>query len=132
MSRAVVATNLVDSLAAAGRGKALLERRLAQMAVGIVDAVRAGQMSVDQASEELFNAENYRHLKRRKLSRHTLEMFEWGMELPDVVELAPEGLDESLRRIVALAHRVMSPTSSSRQVRASRRRSPSTPSRPAG
>ena len=46
-------------------------------------------------------------MKQQKLSRHVLEFFQWGMELEDVVDLAPGGLGESYWRMNLIASRVM-------------------------
>ncbi|HLL90736.1 MAG TPA: DUF3969 family protein [Tepidisphaeraceae bacterium] len=120
MSRAVAAANLIASLAAASPGKRLLERRLGQLALGVLASLREGGMSPDSAARELFNSDNYLELKRRRLDRRLVELFEWGMELPDVSELVPAALADSLDRMDKLAAGLLGPADRPRPQRVRR------------
>ena len=99
--------NLVQGLSNASASKQLLERRLVQMALGVMAALQKGEMSFDDARLEFFNTDNYLAVKRHKLSRELREFFELGMELEDVADLAPGGLSESYWRVRQIATRVM-------------------------
>jgi hypothetical protein len=100
-------TNLVASLAIACPSKKLLERRLVQMGIGIIASLRAKEMIAAQACREFFNLDNYLEIKRRKLSKDLVELFEWGMELEDVTEISPDGVSDSFDHMAQLASRVM-------------------------
>jgi hypothetical protein len=107
--------NLIDSLASASNNKRLLERRIVQLGLGVLSALQKGEMSFDNARQELFNVDNYLAIKRHQLSAHLIEFFQWGMELEDVAGLAPGGLGESYWRMNQIASRVMKhPTEKSR------------------
>jgi hypothetical protein len=99
--------NLVASLAAGCPSRRLLERRLAQIGLGIVSALSQGQMTVEQAGREFFNLRNFERIRRLRLSKAMTEFFDWGMELDDVAQLAPEGLEESYEHMRRLAWRMM-------------------------
>ena len=99
--------NLVDLFATAGQPKRWLERKIAEMAQGVVAGLRDSTLAVDDAWDELFNLENYLAIRKRGLDRDLKSLFEWGMELSNVARLAPESLPESLDAIAKLARRVM-------------------------
>jgi len=105
--------NLVDAIAEATPAKDEVERHLARIALGIVTALRDPALSrtapaVANAVAEFFVARNYEAARRRRLGKDVREMFEWGLELPNVARLAPDGLDESLDAIASHARRVLS------------------------
>ncbi len=101
------AANLVEALTASSPSKSDRERRLAEVGLGIVLAVRESRMALDQACKDLFNLDTYQAGRHQRLSRRLVEFLEWGMELEDVIELAPEGLAESYDRMTALAGQVI-------------------------
>ena len=105
---ATATRNLVRVLADGSPSQRLLERRIAQLALGVVSALRAGRMTFDDAWRELFNLDVYGEAKRRGLSATVVELLQWGMELDDVADLAPDGLPESYGRIESLASQVLS------------------------
>lgn len=100
--------NLVDSLAEMTRAKKTLERRLIETGMGVVEALRNHRINFNQAWEDFFNIDNYRAIRRRRLNPLLAEFLEWGMELEDVANAAPGGLEESYQAMSALADRVLS------------------------
>jgi len=109
--------NLIGSLAEGGAARPALQRRIAEMALGVVSALRRGELAVEQVWDELFNLDNYSELRRRRLDKSLREMFEYGMELENVAEISPGSLEESLRSIETLAGRVMSQSRAKRRVK---------------
>lgn len=96
------------------------------MALGVAAAIRAGGLTVAQAAEDLFTLDNYLSLRRNRLGRDLLEIFDWGMQLEDVRTLVPGpgALEESLRAITGIAERVLAvpaPAVKQRRVRKSAR-----------
>ena len=100
-------SNLIASLATSQVSRLGLERRVAELALGIVSALRDGQLSIEGAWDELFNVDNYTELRRRRASKSLVEIFEYGMELENVAEIAPQSLGQSYDRIERLARRVI-------------------------
>jgi len=100
---------LVESILAGSPSRAFARRRVAEMALGIVEAIRRGRVPVPEAAEGLFTLDNYLAIRRHRLGAALVELFQWGMELEDVVEIVPgpRALDESLRSIVEIAHGVL-------------------------
>ena len=99
--------NLVDLLASADQPKRWVERKLAEIAQGVIASLRDSALSVEQAREELFNLDNYSALRRRRMSGELKELFEWGMELGSVSRLAPESLSESIDAMANLARSII-------------------------
>ena len=114
--------NWFDQLATAGVPKRLVERRIAQTGLGVVRALRGSTMSIDDAEADLFNLDTYRAMRRRRLSPQLIEFMQWGMELADVAEVAPAGLEKSYRRMEALVLGVISATLASRRPTRRRKR----------
>ena len=100
-------SSLVDSLAAASSSKKELERRLAQMGLGLVTSLQHAEIPLTHAEKDLFNLDAYTAVRKHRLNPHLVEFLEWGMELEDVAELAPRGLEESYQRMIALARQVI-------------------------
>jgi hypothetical protein len=100
-------THFVQALLESGEAKALLERRLAEYALGIVAALRSGRLSIDQAADDLFNLDNLRMIRHRRLQPALCELIERGMELEDVAELAAVGLLESFDAMTHLAEQII-------------------------
>jgi hypothetical protein len=95
------------------------------MALGIATAIREGKLSAEQAKNDLFTLDNYLSLRRNRLGKDLLEIFDWGMQLEDVVALVPGpgALDESLRSIVGIARSVLAaPAARAKGLRRTRRR----------
>jgi hypothetical protein len=105
------------------------------MALGIAVAIREGGLSVEEAANDLFSMDNYLALRKSRLGKELLEIFDWGMQLEDVAAIVPGpgALDESLQSIVGIARSVLAvPTVRTNAVRRKRRRErPSTASRAA-
>jgi len=99
--------SLVDLLASTDQPKRWVERKLAEIAQGVIASLRDSALSVEQAREELFNLDNYSALRRRRMSRDLKELFEWGMELGNVTRLAPESLPQSIDAMARLARRII-------------------------
>lgn len=99
--------NLVDLFASSARPKQWVERRIAEMAQGVVASLRDGALTVGEAREELFSLDNLQAIRRRRLSPHLVELFSWGMELATVGKLSPETLPESFDQITRLARLVI-------------------------
>lgn len=99
--------NVVDLLASADQPKGWADRKLAEIAQGIIASLRDSALSPAQAREELFNLDNYSAVRRRRMSRDLKELFEWGMELGNVGRLAPDSLPESIDAMSQLARRVI-------------------------
>ena len=91
----------------ANSSKKEAERRLAQIALSMVQGLQSGEISLRQSQEDLFNLKSYLALRNQHSNRRLLEFMEWGMELDDVAELAPQGLQESYVRMIALAKQVV-------------------------
>ncbi len=103
----VDSTTVVDALAGTSAPNREVERKLAELALGIVCALEELQTSVEQAERDLFNLETYNAAKSRRLGPDLIELLEWGMELENVQDLAPEGLSESYEKMKLLARRVI-------------------------
>src|SRR5207253_2577060 len=108
--------NLIASLAASDDSRNALQRRIAELALGVVSALREGQLTIEDSWDELFNLENYRQIRRRNLSKMLSSLFEYGMELENVAEVSPQSLSESYERIENLARQVIA-SSAQRRVR---------------
>jgi hypothetical protein len=100
---------LVESILAGTPGREAARRLLAEMAIGIASGIEQGRLSVEEAADDLFSLDNYLALRRNRLGKDLLELFQWGMQLEDVVEVVPgpDALKESLGSIVAIAHKVL-------------------------
>ena len=126
----VQSITVVDALASLGSGKGEIERQLAEFGLGIVYSLEQGETSIEQAERDLFNLETYNAAKRNRLTRQLIEFLQWGMELDDVRELAPEGLPESYGKMKRLARRVIAQSlAKSLSVRAKRKAIASNPVR---
>ena len=79
-----------------------ISRQMAELALGVVAALRSSSITREQARQDLFNLDNYLRAKKLRLHPNLLEAFEWAMELEDVAELTPRDLEKSYRRIVTL------------------------------
>ena len=99
--------NLVRLLAAAGQPNAWLQRRIAELAQGVIAALKDSTLPVEEAWDELFNAENYQSILDSELDRDLRTLFEWGMELGTVAKHAPHSLHESFDAMEKLAKRVI-------------------------
>lgn len=99
--------SLVDLLASADRPKQWVERRLAEMALGLTTSLKESRLPVDQARADLFNLDNYTAIRTRRLRPELRELFEWGMELGSVARVAPEGLNESSATMTRLARGII-------------------------
>jgi hypothetical protein len=101
--------NLVESILGGSPSRAYARRRVAEMALGIVEAIRHGGMPAARASEDVFTMDNRLAIRRLRLGAELVEVFQWGMQLEDVAELAPgpEALNESLDAIERIAHEVL-------------------------
>jgi hypothetical protein len=91
------------------------ERRIATLALGMVQAMRHHRMTIDEAWDELFNVKVYAKLRNRHCDRRLLKMFSWALELPNVEPLGEEALAESYDAIEALAESVLKATAGSRR-----------------
>jgi hypothetical protein len=100
--------HFVQALLESGESEAVLERRLGEYALGILAAIRSGALLIEQAEEDLFNLDNLRVVRERRLAPALVELLERGMELDDVADLAPEGMNESFAAMTALAERLIS------------------------
>ena len=98
---------LIRALAASSAQAQVSERRIAEMSLGIISALREGTMTVNQAWDELFNLDAFQELRRRAASAPLRELFEWGMELESVAEVSPASLELSLMAMEKLAQRVI-------------------------
>lgn len=96
-------------------GRALVERRLAVLTLGTIQALSKKQISLEQARDDLFNLDTLLMVKRRRLDRRLREAFEWAMELPNVQRLVPGALPASYKRITALATQVLRSAFGARQ-----------------
>src|SRR5437762_7386614 len=99
--------NLIVSLAAIHPSRHLLERRIAEMGLGVLSALGRGEISYDQAQLDLFNLDNYVEIRRRKLSPAMIEFFERGMQLEDVVEIVPENVKPNFEKMSWLADQII-------------------------
>ena len=100
-------SSLIIALAASSAHAQVSERRIAEMSLGVISALREGAMSVEQAWDELFNMDAYQELRRRAVSAPLRELFEWGMELESVAEVSPETIEMSLVAMEKLAQRLI-------------------------
>jgi hypothetical protein len=98
---------MIEEISQRAVSRRVLERRLAQTGLGILQALRGSTMTIADAEHDLFNLDTYRTARRRRLGRDLIEFLEWGMELDDVSNLAPEGLEESFRSMETLLLRVI-------------------------
>jgi hypothetical protein len=98
------------------RPKRDIERRLAQIGRGIVASLRADQTTIEQAQADLFNSDIYRGARKYRLDPALLEFLEFGMELEDVAELAPDDLHESYEQMEQLLVRVLKRQAGRRKV----------------
>jgi len=96
-------------------GTSASERRIAMLALGMVQAMRHHRMTVDEAWDELFNVKVYAGLRNRHCDKRLLKMFSWALELPNVEPLGEAALGESYDAIEALAASVLKATSRSKR-----------------
>ena len=99
--------NQIVSLAAIHPSRHLLERRIAEMGLGVLSALSRGEITHDQAQHDLFNLDNYVEIRRRKLSPALLEFFERGMQLEDVVEIVPGNVQPNFEKMSWLADQII-------------------------
>ena len=99
--------HFVQALLESSESSRAIERRLGAYAMGIVVALRKGRVSIEQASDDLFNLDNLRLVRERHLDARLSELLEWGMELEDVADLAADGIAESLDAMTRLAEQVI-------------------------
>ena len=85
----------------------MVERRLALAGLGMIQALRNSAISLEEAENDLFNLDTYRLAKRRKFDPKLIEFLEWGMELSDVSQLAPNGVEESYHTMERLLSRTI-------------------------
>ncbi len=85
---------LVDILWASNQKKDV-ERLFAEMAMGVLFGLKEHRLSVEQAEKDMFNMDAYHEARRQRVDRRLIEFLEWGMELEDVVQIAPENIEES-------------------------------------
>ena len=97
----------IRSVFVSSASKKEAERRLAQIGLSLVQGLQTKEISLRQSQEDLFNLKSYLALRNQHVSRPLLEFMEWGMELEDVAELAPRGLQESYARMIVLAKEVV-------------------------
>ena len=100
--------NIIDEIARRSVSRRFLQRRVAQAGLGILQALRASNMSIEDAENDLFNLDTYQAARRRRLHSDLIEFLEWGMELQDVVRLVPGGLGDSYRSMEELLLNVIS------------------------
>ena len=82
-------------------------RQMAELSLGVVEALRGASITWEQARHDLFNLDNYLQAKKLRLHPKLIEAFEWAMEMEDVAALAPASLGQSFDRVVALLRQVM-------------------------
>jgi hypothetical protein len=113
---------LVESVLAGRLGRPAVRRVIAVMAMGIANGIEQERLSVEEATEDFFTLDNYLALRRNRLGKDLLDLFDWGMQLEDVVALVPgaDALKESLGSIVDIAHKVLA----EQPARITRRRPP--------
>jgi hypothetical protein len=99
--------NLIDCLASSHRTKRELERQIAQLALGVVTALQNSEMTLEQAWADLFNLDNFLAIRRRRLGAKLVELFDWGMQLEDVAELARGELNAAYAKMTGLARYVI-------------------------
>jgi hypothetical protein len=104
----LASTSLIEHMTERGVSRAVTQRRLAQLGLGIVQALRNSIMTVQDAAQELFNLKTYRLARRRRYDPRFIEFIEWGMELEDIAELAPDGLEESYDNMERLLLQLLS------------------------
>jgi len=92
------------------RRSAAIEAELVWMARGILAQLADGKMSPADACRAVFNMDNYREIKRHRLDRRVRELWEWGMELEDVADLAPIAIDQSLAKMIELCNDLLQTT----------------------
>lgn len=85
----------------------LLERRIAEMGLGVISALSRGEINYDQAEHDLFNLDNYVEIRRRRLSSSLLQFFERGMQLEDVSEIGPQNVTSSFEKMNWLADQII-------------------------
>jgi hypothetical protein len=91
------------------------QRHLAQMGRGVLIGLRESRLTVEQAQKDLFNLDVYEAARRQRLDPSLIKFLEWGMELEDVAELAPHGLDESYQEMDRLLVSFLSRSRQSRR-----------------
>ncbi len=79
----------------ASKGKKDIERHFAEMALGVLFGLKERRLSVEQAQKDMFNMDAYEAARRQRVDRRLIRFLEWGMELDDVLDVAPESLEES-------------------------------------
>ncbi|HEV8605292.1 MAG TPA: DUF3969 family protein [Tepidisphaeraceae bacterium] len=99
--------NLIVSLATMHPSRHLLERRIAEMGLGVISALSRGEINYDQAEHDLFNLDNYVEIRRRRLSSSLLQFFERGMQLEDVSEIGPQNVTSSFEKMNWLADQII-------------------------
>ena len=79
-------------------------------ALGVVQALREGRMTVAEAWESGLNFRTFLGLRNKRADRRLLRLWEWAMELPQVAKLGDDALRESLGHMEALAYAVIART----------------------
>ncbi len=100
--------NIIEAIRNSSRDRAAAQRKLAEFGMGVLNALREGRMDIEQAERDLFNMDSCRNAKRFRLNPKFLEFLEYGMQLEDVVELAPEAMEESFTQMQDLIASVLS------------------------
>jgi hypothetical protein len=75
------------------------QRHLAQMGRGVLIGLWESRLTVEQAQRDLFNLDVYEAARRQRLDPSLIKFLEWGMELEDVAEIAPDNIEESYREM---------------------------------
>jgi hypothetical protein len=92
----------------ANRDKLAVQRHLALLALGLVQALRQKRINAHDAWDSGLKFRTYLKLKVRRLDRRLLDLWTWGMELPQVEKLGDAALAESFDAMEGLAAAVLS------------------------
>lgn len=109
--------NLILDLQKSRKERAETQLILALYGHGIIQSLRNRSIDLEEARKELFNLDTYHTARRRRLHKKFIEFLEWGMELGNVTRIAPDGSEESYRKMEALLKAVVK-ASRSRRTRA--------------
>ena len=83
------------------------DRALAYLIGGLVQSMRASAVTIAQAEADIFRLGVYQAAKEAMVDPRLIDAIEWGMQLDDVLDLAPEAIGDSYDAIDRLCRDVL-------------------------
>jgi hypothetical protein len=99
--------DLADVIRNPALPKGIAEQVLANAGWGTLLALKHGELALEEAEDRVFNLDVYLAARGRRFDRNLVEFLEWGMQLEDVLEIAPGSIQDDYREMTRLIHRVL-------------------------